>query len=81
MSDKITRTATIEIELSPSELAKSFCRYNEDEQAEFFNQIGKEVESWGRCFCFQLQAITDSEELTDVGRGVMSEIGDYSAKN
>lgn len=68
----------IEFELFPHELAKAFCSMDSYEQAKFFNHVAELVEQWDRGFCFQLQAITDETILTDQGRSVMRNIGEYA---
>lgn len=66
------------VELTPEELAFEFCNMNDSGQAKFFNEVHRITEKWERPLCFQLQFIADSEILTDGGRRVMSEIGDYA---
>jgi len=76
----IKRTIEHTIELTPEELAFEFCRLCDDEQAKFFNEMGKLTDKWEKHFCFQLQYITDSESLTKSGRHIMELIGQYSEK-
>lgn len=68
----------INIEPTIEELASEFCRMNDSQQAEFFNAIGRIVENeWSAPFCFQLEAIRQSEELKEEGRGILNEIAQY----
>jgi hypothetical protein len=72
------KTMELEIKISPSELAAEFCEMKANEQADFFSEVSRISKEWTAPFCFQLQAITDSQELTNGGREIMSSIGDYS---
>jgi len=74
------RTIPIEIKLTPKEIAQGFSDLCEDGQAEFFNELAAITSKWNSPFCFQLQAVTDSEILTDEGRKIMATIGKYSLK-
>ena len=77
----IKREIPCETDLTPLELAMEFCAMNCLEQAQFFNEIADIVKNqWGRPFVFQLQYITDEEQLTAAGRQVMEDIGAYSKK-
>lgn len=76
----MTRHVVVEIKPSPEELAKEFASMDSDEQARFFSEIENQTKTWSRAFCFQLQAVTDSEYLTPGGRFIMQEIGQYSLK-
>ena len=73
------RTVISEIRLTPLELARTFCDYGQDEQAEFFNYLEQITNDWDRPFCFQLQAIIDSRKITEGGRRVMRTIGEYGS--
>ena len=64
------------IYLSGAEIADLFWDLDDHEQAEFFNQLAKKDR-----LALQLQAVTDSENLTIAGRVVMNRIGEYSNKN
>jgi len=75
----VTRLIDINIDdITPAELAKEFCDMNCDEQALFFHNIFVETEKWKKHFCFKLQGIMDSESMTDAGRRIMYQIGEYS---
>jgi hypothetical protein len=74
------RTFTQEIKPTPRELAEEFCNMDGDKQAEFFSEIAAIKDTWDFPFVFQLQAITDSPKLTDEGRQVMADIGEYAPK-
>ena len=74
----IKRNVEVEVVLTAKELAKIFADANGDFQAEFFNELANEVKTWRMPFCFQLQAITDQDNLTSDGRWVMEQIGEYA---
>lgn len=71
MNDIITK-------ITPEILAELFATMDNHEQARFFNHIDEVASKWSSCWPFQLQYITDSEELTLAGRRVMQSIGEYS---
>lgn len=75
---KIERKLTIDVELTPEDLADCFCDLYADEQAVFFNRISELVGKWDTGFCFQMQSIDSSEKLTIGGRGIMRTISEYS---
>jgi hypothetical protein len=68
----------VEIWLTGKELADEFCNSSDVQQAEFFNEVFLITEKWKRGFAFQLHYITDNKILTDGGRKIMEQIGDYS---
>lgn len=74
----IKRNVEVEIKPTAEELAKSFADAGGHFQAEFFNALAEEVKTWKMDFCFQLQHITDEGGLTDEGRGIMEQIGEYA---
>jgi len=74
----MNRTITIEIHPTPEELAEIFCDMNSGDQAKFFNTIYKISSKWPNPFCFQLEAITKCKELSENGRSIMMQIGEYS---
>ena len=74
----MTITRSIEVELTPGEVAEAFCKLRSDGQALFFNEIAKIVDEGGWWLGMQLQYVTDDESLTLRGRAVMALIGDYS---
>jgi len=73
--DKIIPHA-VAIELGGSEIADLFWNLCEREQAEFFNQLAT-----FKPLPFQLQSVTDSDELTDAGRCAMGRIGEYAERS
>lgn len=75
---KLSKPVMVEWELTPQQLAKFFCQMDGEEQAEFFNAIGEEVQSWEMPLCFQLQGIVDTGKLNGGGISVMREIGEYA---
>ena len=74
---KIERKLTVDVDLTPKDIADCFCELYADEQAVFFNRISELVEKWDTSFNFQLQAIGNGRVLTNDGRRIMSMIGDY----
>lgn len=73
---KILINETIETEeLDPETIAEAFWALDANEQARFYNHLDRIADFH---FPFQLQAVTDSDELTLAGRRVMGAIGDYS---
>jgi len=75
------KTITIKFTLTPQEIAKLFCDMDMDDQATFFNEIDNIVTTeWLAPFCFQLESITNSSILTNNGRKIMKEIGEYSSE-
>lgn len=75
---KIERKLTIDVELTPEDLADCFCDLYADGQAIFFNRISELVGKWDTGFCFQVQLVGSSGKLTSGGRGIMRTIGEYS---
>lgn len=75
---KITKNINADILLSSIEVANLFCSMDEEQQAEFFNAIGENVGFWNAPFVFQLQAMIDTGALTEKGKRIMKEIGEYS---
>ena len=61
------------IPLSGSDVAGLFWELDEHAQADFFNRLSEEDR-----LVFQLQAVTDAENLTSEGRIAMARIGDYA---
>jgi hypothetical protein len=63
----------VSIPLSGADIADLFWELDANAQADFFNRLfGKDL------FVFQLQAVTDSENLTSAGRCAMARIGEYA---
>lgn len=71
-------TQEAEIEITAKDIANLFCDLDNEQQAEFFNQISENVSKWDHAFCFQLQEVLSCKKLTDAGKKIMSEIGEYS---
>lgn len=74
----IERNVTININLTPEELAFEFCDMDDSGQATFFNELHRITQQWKNPLCFQLQHLTDNPLLTDGARNVMKQIGDYA---
>ena len=77
----IKRNIETDIELSAEELAFLFTEMLAEDQAKFFNEVGRLSNEWDAPFVFQLQAISDDPALNGDGRYVMSKIGEYSKRN
>ena len=73
---KIKRSVLVEP--TPEELALAFAELHSDEQVKFFNTLAKDIDTWDKPFCFQLQAITDDPDLSPAARQVMQAIGEYA---
>lgn len=74
---RIPRKIDVDVEMSAEDIADCFCDLHNDEQAFFFNRIAKVVATWGTSFCFQLQGVVDSNMLTNDGKEIMRQIGEY----
>ena len=66
----------VEIPLSGNDVADLFWELDEHAQADFFNRLGQKDR-----LVFQLQAVTDCDDLNYEGRTAMSRIGEYSSAN
>jgi hypothetical protein len=75
----IQRKVTIDVILSPSELAHEFANMDNEKQAMFFNELANLTDEWDKPFCFQLQSLIDSKSLTLGGRHIMETIGQYGS--
>lgn len=73
---KKERKLTVDIELTPEDLADCFCDLHSNEQATFFNRISELVEKWDTSFFFQVQAINRSGKPTSGGDEIMGIIGE-----
>ncbi len=76
----ISRNIKMEATLSAAEVAQEFCELDSEGMALFFNAVATFSNEWKAPFCFQLQGVTDEVCLTDEGRYIMSQIGEYSSK-
>lgn len=78
---EIKRTAEIVIKPTVREVADAFCSMDSKEQAQFFSLIYETVKgTWERPFCIQLESVSKEPSLSDGGRYIMNEIGNYSIK-
>lgn len=71
---------TIDIELTPEELAISFCDMPLADQAKFFNVLAEQVTYWNGSLNSQLHSIAAEDTLTPAARYLMQQIGAYSYK-
>ncbi len=76
----ILRTETIQVKVTPKELASEFCEMDSMQQAEFFNTVASISKEW-ECghFIHQMNCVSSEQMLTDSGHKVMSIIGDCAA--
>jgi hypothetical protein len=71
---------TIEIRLSPSELAEAFCEMNDEEQADFFIKVSEYARAWPEPGAFSIQLFNIGRHLrtcscaTDDARQVVRDI-------
>jgi diadenosine tetraphosphate (Ap4A) HIT family hydrolase len=75
--EMIKRKITAAITISPDELAAEFADMDDEEQVMFFNELARITEKWDRPFCFQLRSIMENPNLTNGGRSIMEQIGQY----
>lgn len=68
---------TIDYKPTPEELAQAFWDMMSDEQARFFNQLGRLGDG---NMPIQLEYIRLEKALTEHGRSVMALIGEYAEK-
>ncbi|WVH13931.1 hypothetical protein CASP1_00008 [Alcaligenes phage CASP1] len=71
----IKRNIETEFTLTPEELAGEFWGLDGDQQARFFNAVGKLAQ---HRLPMQMQYVQDSDFLDQDGRYAMSVIGNYS---
>lgn len=69
----IERRVSVKLEPTPKELAREFAAMGNHEQAEFFNTLAEELDSWS----MQLQYVRDSVILSNKGLALMKLIGEY----
>jgi hypothetical protein len=77
----IKREIDISVTLTVEEIAAEFIDMDEFQMSVFFNEVSRLSSMWGKPFCFQLQGLTDCQLLSDGGRRIMEQIGEYSAKS
>lgn len=65
-------------EVTPELVAELFAAMDSAEQARFFNHIAVVASTWSTGLPFQMQYVTDNDELSLAGRRVMQMIGEYS---
>lgn len=59
---KLTRT--FDVTLSPDDVAALFCEMNDDEQAQFFEHVGRRMAEWG-AFKRDTQVISIAEHMNE----------------
>jgi len=76
----IERKVTLDLQVTPEELAFEFSNFNNEDQVKFFNALHEITRKWSTPLCIQLQFITENQALTDGARFVMRQIGEYSSR-
>lgn len=72
----ITRTITLD-DLSPAEIAYAFAEMNDEQQAQFFSEVGRIAATWpGAGMCQQAYAIAD--HLDASGTYVIERLADHA---
>jgi len=74
----IERIIKVDVKPTAYELAESFCKLDNYEQAKFFNVVAQTVNAWVMGFEFQLQEIVNTNILTQDAKRIMKLIGDYA---
>lgn len=72
------RDVSIDVKLTPLELAQEFCDMDGDEQAMFLNFIAQLSSQWDRPLEFQIQNIVDSNNFLSGANRVMKLFGEYA---
>jgi len=75
---EIEKNIKIKVRPTVDDVVKSFCEFDQSQQAVFFNRLAEITGEWGHPFCTQLQSVTDCGVLTLAGRNIMRQIGEYS---
>lgn len=76
-------TVTQEIDITPKDLARIFCDFHDEQQAEFFSEIGEIIKSWefgSYSFEMQMCDVADNNLLSEEGLNVMATIGSMAEK-
>jgi hypothetical protein len=77
---KLTRNYTLDITPTVKELARCFAELGHDEQAEFFNEVGRIArEEWDSSHALNMQVfdIVDNGGLDDDGRRLLEVIAEF----
>lgn len=75
----VTRTHTVDVEITPQELAAAFCEMGSDEQAAFFAAIKPITDQWpGAGLCMQARWI--NQDLDTDGRFVLEVLASHLPK-
>ena len=74
----IKRIIIQDVQPTVEELAVEFCEMDDEQQVEFFNQIGWIVKTkWDKSFAFQMQYIIDNPDLNEFGKYILNIIKEY----
>jgi len=69
---------TLQIKLTPNELAREFCEMCSDEQASFLNEVGRIAkDEWRRSMETQVNYIFKDGNLDANGKNFLNIIADY----
>lgn len=75
----LQRKIQVDVTPTPDELAFEFSNMDDEQQAMFFNELAILAAKWNKPFCFQLQNIISNPALTNEGRKIMEQIGEYGS--
>lgn len=73
-----TISKTLKVNIEPHEAAEIFCDMDAEQQAQFFNHVGRLTERWTNHLAQQLESIRSSGVLTEKGVYIMCKIGEYA---
>ena len=70
-------TTEVKANVTPKQLAQLFAHMDNNQQAEFFNEVGRIAEDWKAGLCMQMCYVSSSDVLNATGRAVMEKIGEW----
>lgn len=73
-----TRQITVNLDLTPEELAERFCEMSGDEQARVFNHIAVCTTEWNGPWASQAKSIAASLWLNKDGRQIIDTLSHYA---
>ncbi len=73
---RFNKKIDVELDITPEDAALIFCRFNEQQQASFFEAIAKDVkENWGVPFSVQMDFIAIDGNLSREALSIVKDIG------
>lgn len=75
-----TISTTVQVTLTPKEVAGLFCEMDNTEQAEFFNAVAHEVAQWDGSFEVQMLDVVSTGMLWPDAIDIMKTIGESIKK-